>query len=260
VLAPAALLGWIALFWVLFRITSRAKYILASLQRRLAGQGFPDPTGPPEREKHLYSAAGINRANVVAGLGLIGAIGAALIALLFPSLSARTAAVLGVIVATILPAAIFVAYEKRVWRWPATAYIPHATMPELNGNWEGHIEIIRGVEGEETRRRIGCAVRITQDWSRVAIDFTTAATESWSVMATIDAERVHYEYFVVARADAEPDTDNELAHVAPHYGMARLVPHPPPGPGKRCVQLDGFWFNDQHFLRWGNIALSRVDS
>ncbi len=210
------------------------------------------PTGAdadaPRREKHLYSAANVNRVNVVTGLGVLGATIAAAIVLLIPNVDHQVSAWGGVAAATVLSSAIFALYEKRVWRTPVAALLPGTTVPDMRGTWRGTLVVRKGHSDEATGIPLACEVRIEQDWSRIIIDLKTAETESWSVMATVDVYRLHYEYYVIPRATPEGGV---LGSLNPHYGMARLTL------SRRNV-LRGHWFNDRPFQRSGEIDLQRV--
>jgi hypothetical protein len=296
VLAPVALVGWIGVLYVLFVIAAWIQRIRIHPTgvpiRRPSPAGPPVPVAPPipapdgqlarekqptwgrqvdrtgqsdwpDREQHLYSAGGISRGNVIAFIGLMGGLVAAAGVLQFPRLDPKWAAVLGAVVGCLLSLSLVLAYERWAWRWVLIAHFRLSKIPDLNGEWDGHIEVDKGLRGETTNDAIQCRVRIKQDWSRIAIDFITNATESWSVMATIDARRLHYEYFVVPRPPAQEESASE--QIKPHDGMARLTPTPRPGRRERCWELNGRWFNDQSYfhdkdsLRWGTIHLARVD-
>ena len=203
--------------------------------------------GAPKREKHLYSAANVNRVNVVTGLGVLGAAIAAAIVLLIPEVEKQASAWGGVAAATVFSSAIFALYEKRVWRSRIAASLPGTTVPDMRGLWSGKLVVRQGHPGEATDTPLPCRVRIEQDWSRIIVDLRTAETESWSVMATVDARSLHYEYYVIPRPVPE---GRQLGSFEPHYGMARLTL-------SRKNLLRGDWFNDQHFSRWGEIELRR---
>jgi SMODS-associating 2TM, beta-strand rich effector domain len=205
----------------------------------------------PKREKHLYSAAKVNRVYVVTGLGVLGALIAAAVVLLIPSVNPQISAWGGVAAATLLSSAIFWLYEKRVWRTRIAACLPGTTVPDMRGTWKGELVVRVGLEDEEgVDKPLNCDVRIAQDWSRLMIDLCTSETESWSVMATVDANRLHYEYYVVPKS-TQPGA--VLGPLEPHYGMARLTL-------SGGSLLSGEWFNDQHFQRWGEIRLDRVST
>ncbi len=289
VLAPVALLVWIPVIAILFTLGARGRHNPGDPQggltspprrsrpptppptgrpreERLLKWGMPvDRTSHPEwqaRERHLYSAGGVNRGHVIGLVGLVGAIAAAALAVFgFPHLDTTLAAFMGAAAGCLFALPLVWLYERAIWRWAPIAHFKLSKISDLNGEWEGHIEVEKGLAGDGTGRKIPCLVRIRQDWSRIRIDFITEATESWSVMATIDDERLHYEYFVVARPDAGPDSP--LPTVNPHDGMVRLKPSPPPGRRQRCDELSGTWFNDpsdlagQDSLRWGPIFLRR---
>jgi hypothetical protein len=209
------------------------------------------PTGAeadaPRRERHLYSAANVNRVNVVTGLGVLGAAIAAAIVLLIPNVDHRISAGGGVVAATVLSSAIFALYEKRVWRSRVAAGLPGTTVPDMRGTWSGTLVVQQSDSREAIDTPLTCEVRIEQDWSRITIDLKTAETESWSVMATVDVCRLHYEYYVIPRSTPE---GRALGSLEPHYGMARLIL-------SRNV-LRGHWFNDQPFQRSGEIELRRL--
>lgn len=286
VLAPVAFLVWMPVIAILFAFGARghhrpgepaaaprptelpaAQTTDRPAEERRPKWGTPvDPTDHPDwqrRERHLYSAGGVNRGYVIGLVGAVGAIGAAALAVFgFPQLDPTLAAFLGAVVGWLFSLPLVWAYERALWRRPRIARFRLSKIPDLNGGWHGYIEVHKGLEGEATHERIPCRVRIKQDWSRIKVDFITDATESWSVMATLDADRVHYEYFVAPRPNPPPDS--ALKKVKPHFGMVRLVPAPRPGRGGRCSQLSGGWFNDpsndigQDTLRWGAISLQRT--
>jgi hypothetical protein len=204
-----------------------------------------DPKGHPDwqaRERHLYSAGGVNRGNVIAFVGLLGASGAAaLSALAFPTLESTIAAFSGAAAGCLFALPLVWLYERMFWRWPPIARFKLSKIPDLNGEWEGHIEVKEARGSAELQRELPCRVCIKQDWSRIRIDFITVPTESWSVMATIDSDRLHYEYFVVPRPTAGSDP---LAEINPHDGTVRLKPWPRPGRRQSCDCLSGGWYND----------------
>jgi SMODS-associating 2TM, beta-strand rich effector domain len=224
---------------------------------------------PPTRGLHLYSASDVNRVTVINLLGTIAAIFATgavlLLALPFPHLGTQLSAWGGVLIASALFPLIFAGFGKRAWRWRAAASMSHWTAPDLSGGWRGDIVITKGTEAEKEGVPLSCHVEIQQDWSRIAIDLETRVSRSWSVMANINARgtgdevryELHYEYYVVPRADARPEDAARVELVDPHYGTARLDLEPGPWPHAHPTVLSGIWFNDQHFQRWGTIKLER---
>jgi SMODS-associating 2TM, beta-strand rich effector domain len=225
-----------------------------------------DSAHAPPRGLHLYSAGDVKRVTVISVLGTFAAIVAAGIVLLVPHLGAQLSAWGGVLIASALGALIFAGFEKRAWHWRVAAKVPHCTMPDLAGRWSGEIVITKGKEGEDLGVPLNCRVEIRQDWSRIAIDFETDVSRSWSVMANMDTRKttagvhheLHYEYYVIPRPDAPPELAKEVELIDPHYGTARLqllgsdqCPH------ELRTGLKGIWFNDQHFERWGTIDLTR---
>jgi hypothetical protein len=230
----------------------------------------PDLEQAPTDGPHLYSASDVNRVAVVTVLGTMAAILATGIVLLltvpFPHLGAQLPAWAGVLIATGLGVLIFAGFEKRAWRWRVTTKVPHSTMPDLSGGWSGEIVITKGKDGEAEGKQLACQVQIKQDWSRIAIDFETDVSKSWSVMANVDARRagknvhyaLHYEYYVIPKDDAPEELAEQVKLVDPHYGTARVkLAGPGPWPRVGSTTLNGIWFNDQHFERWGTINLTR---
>lgn len=229
----------------------------------ITSRAYPDEgsTQPPTRGRHLYSAGDVNRINVIHVLGAITAAGATGIVWL-----THISDWIGVVIAVALLWLILAGFEKRAWHWRVTAKVPHCAMPDLSGEWNGWIEINKGKEGENVGIPLDCRVEITQDWSRIAIDFETDVSRSWSVMASVDARRdandvvyheLHYEYYVIPRSDAPPELSAQVELVDPHYGTAHLKLEPGSWPRVRPTGLNGIWFNDQKFERWGKITLIR---
>jgi SMODS-associating 2TM, beta-strand rich effector domain len=221
---------------------------------------------PPPRGRHLYSAGDVNRVTVISVLGTFAAIIAAGIVLLVPHLGTQLSAWSGVLIASALGTLILAGFEKRAWHWRAAAKVPHCTMPDLSGRWSGNIVITKGKEGEDVGVPLDCRIEIKQDWSRIAIDFETDVSRSWSVMANVDNREtdgalhheLHYEYYVIPKPDAPPELAKEVELIDPHYGTAQLkVLGPDPWQRKSSTELKGIWFNDQHFERWGTINLTR---
>jgi SMODS-associating 2TM, beta-strand rich effector domain len=246
--------------------TVKASTVTSEVPARPNGDSAERPT----RGWHLYSASDVKRVTVVSVLGTMAAILATgivlLLALRFPHLGTQLSAWTGVLIASALGALIFAGFEKRAWRWRATAWVPHCTMPDLSGGWSGRIEITKGKEGENIGEPLTCRVEIRQDWSRIAIDFETDVSESWSVMANVDARRagenvhyeLHYEYYVIPKPNAPRELANKVELIDPHYGTARVkLVGRGPWPSVRTTELRGIWFNDQHFERWGTIELTR---
>jgi hypothetical protein len=205
---------------------------------------------------HLYSAGGVDRGHVIALIGLVGALGAVVAVLQFPSWDPELAGFVGAGLGCSLSLPLVSLYDRWAWRWSALGLPRLSKIPDLVGEWEGWIDVQQGVEGEKTPEKYLCRVCIRQTWSRISIEFITEATESWSVMTTLNQRRLHYEYFVLPRPDPPPGSS--LSDAKPHYGMVRLTPHPPPSRRSPCNELHGHWFNDRDWLRWGEIRLSRV--
>jgi SMODS-associating 2TM, beta-strand rich effector domain len=243
---------------------------LSTVKSEATARPNGDSEEAPTDGPHLYSASDVNRVAVVSVLGTMAAILATgivlLLALPFPHLGTQLPAWAGVLIATGLGVWIFAGFEKRAWRWRATAKLPHCTMPDLSGGWSGQIEITKGKQGEAEGEQLDCRVHIKQDWSRIAIDFETEVSKSWSVMANVDARRagenvhyeLHYEYYVTPKPDAPPELVQKVQLIEPHYGTARVkLDGRGPWPSVPSTKLNGIWFNDQHFERWGTIKLTR---
>lgn len=242
---------------------------MSTVTSKVAARPTGDSAEPPTRGRHLYSASNVKRVRVVSALGTFAAIVAAVIVLLlalpFPHLGTQPSAWGGVLIASALASLIFAGFEKRAWRWRATALVPHFTMPDLSGRWGGELVITKGNEGDDVGVPLCCRVAIRQDWSRIAIDLETDVSKSWSVMANVDTRKtgddvhyeLHYEYYVIPRSDAPPEMAEKVELVDPHYGTAHLKFQSGRWLRVGSTGLRGIWFNDQHFQRWGEIRLKR---
>jgi SMODS-associating 2TM, beta-strand rich effector domain len=235
---------------------------LSTFTNEIPAQPDESSAQPPTQGWHLYSASDVKRIVVIHVLGVITAAAATGIALL-----THLSDWIGVGIAAALLWFIFAVFEKHAWHWCVMALVPHSTVPNLSGRWRGHILITKGKEGEKSvNDPLGCWVTIRQDWSRIAIDFGTDVSSSWSVMASINARKasddvvyyeLHYEYYVIPKPDAPRELAEKVGLVEPHYGTAHLKFQPGPRLRIRSTGLSGIWFNDQHFQRWGDIMLTR---
>lgn len=100
-------------------------------------------------------------------------------------------------------------------------------------------------------------MRITQSWSKIAIVFETEVTRSHSSMAALDDDSglhphlcdLRYTYHV------EPKPGHAIGdRIGPHSGLARLSPKK-----KDWAVLEGDWFNDYGYHRYGSYYLERQD-
>lgn len=147
---------------------------------------------------------------------------------------------------------IFAVYDRFLWRahWLGLRF---SRVADLNGDYVGYIVIQAGRRAQETDR-MPCRMRIRQSWSKISIDFETAFSRSRSSMAAIDdGESLHphisglrYYYHV------EPKAENSIKGMGGHSGLARLTPQ-----NASWSVLDGDWFSDRGYHRFGPIHLER---
>lgn len=207
----------------------------------------PLPEGSPAREKHLYSAAKVNRVVVMHVVGAVGGLIITALVLLVPKLGADISAWGGVLAGVVFSYVIFMLYDRCMWRWSVVECLPGTTVADMRGTWTGQLVVRASPEDGEIGQELGCTVRIEQDWSRIQVRLTTDETESYSLMAAIDGRGLRYEYYVVPLSD---EAGEVLGLLKPHYGMADLKL-------TGDSMLGGEWFNDQDFQRWGSIELKR---
>ncbi len=148
--------------------------------------------------------------------------------------------------------AVYALYNTTLWRC-SVAGQQLSGVPDLNGTWEGTVRIAAGARAEEAERDIPCRVFIEQTWARIRIEFNTPFTQSESSMAAISKRMHHpklnglrYEYHAEARAGR--DTQG----LTSHSGFARLRPTT-----DSWDTLEGEFFSDQGFHRWGRYQLRR---
>lgn len=150
--------------------------------------------------------------------------------------------------------AVFWLYNKYLWRWPLISNIPN-----LRGTWTGTVDIREGSNNGEAERgsepeTLACAVRITQTWLAMSIEFSTEKTRSHSVTAALgvgDRRLLHYEYDVTVEGGQKLDP-NSSETAGRHFGTAHLEPT-----GESWDRLEGEYYNDRAFQRWGHYEITR---
>lgn len=150
--------------------------------------------------------------------------------------------------ATAIFGLVFAGYDRYLWQ-RAPLGIRLSPVPNLNGNWGGFIDILEGPRrDEEGLRDVPCFVRITQTWTKISVEFETPFTRSESKMAWLDPRHLHYEYSVEPKEGTEYPADMQT-----HGGMARLY-------STDWQTLEGYFFNDQYYQRFGKYNLRRLKS
>ena len=165
---------------------------------------------------------------------------------------------------------IFGLYDRLLWRLKFASKIPN-----LNGTWQGTIDIRKDQESEPRCKRceeceeckqakkaneakqpekLDCTVRIHQTWRKISIKFKTTKTQSGSVTAYLDSgglDRLHYEYDVLTKS--EPLEKDSTTTASRHFGTAHLEPV-----DDSWRTLVGEYYNDRAFQRWGEYEIERV--
>jgi hypothetical protein len=150
--------------------------------------------------------------------------------------------------------ALFGIYDQYLWRvhWHGFRF---SSLVDLNGTYVGYI-IIKNLRRPEEDERDPCWVRIRQSWSKISITFETTFSRSLSSMASIDdpagapsLSGLRY-YFQV-----QPKQENTIEEMGVHSGLARLWPQ-----RDDWTVMDGDWFNDFGFQRYGAYHLERLPS
>lgn len=153
----------------------------------------------------------------------------------------------------------FFVYDRWLWRLRLPFGLHLSAIPDLNGYWQGQIDIRadRGAEGENEDgiEKHHCIVRIRQRWATISVSFETKFTRSRSLMASFGPpEDPHgglvYEYDVAPKAGVETGES-----IGRHFGVARMQPE-----GDGWKQLVGEFFNDRSYQRWGVYELIRQGS
>lgn len=122
-----------------------------------------------------------------------------------------------------------------------------SNIPRLAGSWTGEIEI----EGGETAELLPCLVEINQTWLQLVARFYTRHSHSVSISATVRGSGnafgdFRYEYHV------SPRTGYVIDGMVPHDGVARLRKT-----SDDWSTMEGDFFNDPHFARYGRYTLHR---
>ena len=147
----------------------------------------------------------------------------------------------------------FGAYDRYLWRthWRGLSF---SKLADLNGTYVGYIVIKSPGHPEEATIQDPCWVRISQSWTKIAIEFETTFSRSHSSMAAIDdaagapsLSGLRY-YFQV-----QPKQESTLDEMGVHSGLARLLPQ-----RDDWSVLHGDWFNDFGFHRFGGYHLERL--
>jgi SMODS-associating 2TM, beta-strand rich effector domain len=204
---------------------------------------------------HEYVATSVQRHRVVWILASISIAASAGLGVLFHQL--KLPSWIAPPTGAVIFGLVFWLYNKYVWRLPLVSSIP-----DLNGKWEGTIDIRKSEESEEPENgekeepeSLACTVRITQTWLAMSIKFETQKTKSHSVTATLGAPGdggFHYEYDVTVEGGQTLDKNSKKTE-GRHFGTAHLAPK-----GGSWLSLKGDFYNDRGFQRWGNYEIERV--
>lgn len=157
----------------------------------------------------------------------------------------------------------FAAFDRWIWKWSVLG-LSVSSIPNLNGSWKGEIEVCKWALPDDSnsesrvKEYLGkhdCDVEIEQTWTRIQIRFTTEATESDSLMASVGPAKeggggLRYEYAVKGRPGANLLPGEETRQ---HRGMAYLLP----ARSRDWSKLRGGYFNDQEFQLFGAYSLDR---
>jgi hypothetical protein len=152
---------------------------------------------------------------------------------------------------TVVFGVVFWLFDRYLWRAGVRGR-NISRIPNLRGTWQGEIEIRKGRGTEQTSETFTCTVQIRQTWREISIQFSTSFTESKSVMASLgprDGGSLNYEYDVKQRPGAAPGNDR----VNRHFGTAHLSPQ-----NDAWTALEGSFYNDQDYQRWGPYELTLV--
>jgi hypothetical protein len=199
---------------------------------------------------HEYVCPPASRVKVVfwiaiASVAVSIGVGAALKAVSFvpPEFAAPPA------VATVF-AILFAIYDRWVWRLkPFGKRV--SKIPDLRGDWHGTIDIREG--DKSATGTYECQASIRQTWNRIAIEFKTDFSKSHSTLASLTTDgsapaALRYEYDVSTISGAKLPTDWGTRH----YGVAHLNPAEP-----EWSKLEGKYYNDDDYQRWGVYKLER---
>lgn len=114
-------------------------------------------------------------------------------------------------------AIIFIIFDRQLWRWKFLREFGLVRVPDLNGDWSGHLA--SSFDGLE--REIPVTMQITQNWRTIYITLSTEKSRSHSVLAGITISNsgtptLSYEYANEPQGDA-------LYPKQVHIGRARLI-------------------------------------
>jgi hypothetical protein len=150
---------------------------------------------------------------------------------------------------------LFASYDKYLWRarWFGFRF---SQLVDLNGTYVGYVIIKTELNAAEVER-MPCWVHIGQTWSKISIRFETAFSRSQSSMAALDDPTGPYPQMSGLRYyfQVEPKQEKAVPGMNVHSGLARLYPE-----NKDWSIMDGDWFNDFGFHRFGAYHLERLPS
>ena len=138
---------------------------------------------------------------------------------------------------------VYVAFDRFIWRWKPTQFIPFAKVPDLNGKWSGVVQSSYGGTGT----KVPVSVEIVQRWSRMSIRLETEHSRSYSTAASFRGSdlpypELSYLYINEPRA-AAPST------MQTHNGTAFLE--------YRESRLLGTYYSGRGRQQFGELRLSR---
>lgn len=140
--------------------------------------------------------------------------------------------------------ALYAILEKWAWKWPLVRALLGIRVPDLAGNWEGHISS----SYDQHAREHSVSVRIKQTWHTVGIrleaDQSCSESKTASILTdTVTRARLSYEYF------SEP-LPGAVETMNPHHGTTVLQL-------TESGNLEGYYYSDHHRGESGRIELTR---
>jgi hypothetical protein len=202
---------------------------------------------------HSYASGLTNRTRVIYGEALISIAAFFFLGLLVHLSGHSLPFYVGTPSSGLFFSLIFAAYDRYLWRARLLG-LRFSRVADLNGVYAGYIVIKAGRRAQETER-MRCFVRIRQSWSKISIGFETEFSRSRSSMAAIDDGGALHPHMAGLRYyyHVEPKAENSIKGMGGHSGLARLTPQT-----ADWSVLDGDWFSDYGYHRFGPIHLERL--
>lgn len=144
---------------------------------------------------------------------------------------------------------LFIIFDKWIWRWDIPILSSVLVIPNMNGEWEGHIN---SSLPKSKRGDIPITITISQTYSKIRIRLESEYSQSLSQMATIQMQdpsfcSLSYEYL----SEYRPDTST----VDRHYGVAKI--NLTVGMGKFAGTHKGSYYTEKSHNSSGEITLTR---